>query len=175
MLFSGCNYGGCRREEKQGSCYARNETAVAHSCLTLCDPTDCSLPGSSVHGILQERILEWVAISSARGSSQPRDQTKSRASLALAGVFKWGWGSSIYKGQISDFLEKYGRSHNTGPSLLEPSRNCPSTGHALPITSDPHSMASPECTMPGLIKSIIYFIKIVTRGLGKTFFAIFLL
>ena len=40
-----------------------------------CDPMDCSLPGSSVHGIFQARILEWVAISSSRGSSQPRDRT----------------------------------------------------------------------------------------------------
>ena len=44
-------------------------------CLTLCDPIHCSPPGSSVHGILQARILEWVAISSSRGSFQPRDQT----------------------------------------------------------------------------------------------------
>ena len=48
---------------------------VAHLCLTLCDPVDCSLPGSSVHGIFQARILEWVAISSPRGSSQPKDRT----------------------------------------------------------------------------------------------------
>ena len=48
---------------------------VTHSCLTLCDPVDCSPPGSSVHGILQARILEWVAISSSRGSSRPRDRT----------------------------------------------------------------------------------------------------
>ena len=41
-----------------------------------CDPVDCSLPGSSVHGILQARILEWVAISFSRGSSQPRDRTR---------------------------------------------------------------------------------------------------
>ena len=41
----------------------------------LCDPMDCSPPGSSVHGILQARILEWVAISYSRGSSQPMDQT----------------------------------------------------------------------------------------------------
>ena len=47
----------------------------AQSCLTLCDLVDCSPPGSSVHGIIQLRILEWVAISSSRGSSQPRDQT----------------------------------------------------------------------------------------------------
>ena len=43
--------------------------------VQLCDPMDCSLPGASVHGILQARILAWVAISSSRGSSQPRDQT----------------------------------------------------------------------------------------------------
>ena len=42
---------------------------VAQLCLTLCDPMDCSLPGSSVHGILQARILEWVAMPSSRGSS----------------------------------------------------------------------------------------------------------
>ena len=45
----------------------------AQSCLTHCDPMDCSPPGSSVHGTLQARILEWVAISSSRGSSPPRD------------------------------------------------------------------------------------------------------
>ena len=43
------------------------------SCLTLCNPMDCSPPGSSVHGILQARILEWVAMPSSRGSSWPRD------------------------------------------------------------------------------------------------------
>ena len=48
---------------------------VAQSCPTLCDPMDCSLPGSSVHGISQARILEWVAIPFSRGSSRPRDQT----------------------------------------------------------------------------------------------------
>ena len=47
----------------------------AQSCPTLFDPMDCSLPGSSVHGIFQARILEWVAISFSRGFSQPRDQT----------------------------------------------------------------------------------------------------
>ena len=42
---------------------------VASFCLTLCDPVDCRLPGSSVHGILQARILEWVAMPSFRGIS----------------------------------------------------------------------------------------------------------
>ena len=45
------------------------------SCLTLCGPIDCSPPGSSVYGIVQARILEWVAMSSSRGSSPPRDGT----------------------------------------------------------------------------------------------------
>ena len=49
---------------------------VAKSCPTLCDPVDCSPPGSSVHGILQARILGWVAISFSRGSSRPRDRTR---------------------------------------------------------------------------------------------------
>ena len=48
---------------------------VAQSCPALCDPVDCSPPGSSVHGILQARILESVAVSSSRGSSWPRDRT----------------------------------------------------------------------------------------------------
>ena len=49
--------------------------AHTQSCPTLCDPMDCSPPGFSVHGILQARVLEWVAISFSRGSSQPKDQT----------------------------------------------------------------------------------------------------
>jgi len=49
---------------------------VAQSCLTLCDPMDCSSPGSSSIGILMARILEWVAMTSSRGSCQPRDKTQ---------------------------------------------------------------------------------------------------
>ena len=48
---------------------------VAQSCLTLCNPMDCSLPSSSVHGIFQAIVLEWIAISFSRGSSWTRDQT----------------------------------------------------------------------------------------------------
>ena len=48
-------------------------TNSLQSCSTLCDPLDCKLPGSSVHGILQARILEWIAMPSSRGSSQPRN------------------------------------------------------------------------------------------------------
>ena len=48
---------------------------LLQSCLTLCDPVECSPPGSSVHGIVQARILEWVAMPSSWGSSWPRDRT----------------------------------------------------------------------------------------------------
>ena len=58
---------------------------VTKLCLTLCDPMDCSLPGFSVHGISQARILEWVAISCFRESSWPRDRT--RVSFFAGGFF----------------------------------------------------------------------------------------
>ena len=48
----------------------------AQSCQTLCDPMDCSLPGSSIHGVLEARTLEWVAFPFSRDSYQPRDQTQ---------------------------------------------------------------------------------------------------
>ena len=51
------------------------ESEVAQSCLTLCDPMDCSLPDFSIRGILEARVLQWVAISFSR-SSQPRDRTQ---------------------------------------------------------------------------------------------------
>ena len=50
----------------------KKESEVPQSCLTLCDPVDCSLPGSSIHGIFQARILEWVAISFSRGNVKTR-------------------------------------------------------------------------------------------------------
>ena len=57
------------------------------SCLTLWDPMECSLPGSSVHGILQARILEWVSVPSSTGSAQPK--LVSPACPALAGCTTW--------------------------------------------------------------------------------------
>ena len=68
---------------------------VAQSCPTLCNPIDCSLPGSSVHGIFQARVLEWVAISFSRGSSQPRDRTQvsyivGRRFTVWATSVRWG-------------------------------------------------------------------------------------
>ena len=64
------------------------QVLVIRSCLTLCDPMDCSPPGSSVHGICQARILEWVPIPFSKGSSQPRDQTRV---FCIAGRFLTVW------------------------------------------------------------------------------------
>ena len=53
-----------------------SDSEVAQLCPTLCSPMDCNLLGSSVNGIFQARVLEWVAISFSKGSSQPRDWTR---------------------------------------------------------------------------------------------------
>ena len=67
---------------------------VTQLCPTLCDPTDCNPPGSSVHGILQARILEWVASPFSRGSSWPRDRTL--ISCITGRVFTiWATGRSL--------------------------------------------------------------------------------
>ena len=71
--------------------------SVAKSCLTLCDP-GCSLPGPSVHGILQARMLKWVAISSSRGSSWPRDWTR----VSCTGrwiLYPWATRSALHVGK----------------------------------------------------------------------------
>ena len=89
-LYAECIIGNARLKESHAGIkigrrnisnfsYADDNTLMAaaaakslQSCLTLCDPIDCSLPGSSVHGILQARALEWAAMPSSSGSSHPR-------------------------------------------------------------------------------------------------------
>ena len=73
---------------------------VAQLYPTLCDPLGYNLPGSSVHGILQARILEWVAISFSRGSSQPRDQTRVSC---ITGIFFTSWTSREAQGMPNYF------------------------------------------------------------------------
>ena len=71
----------------------------AQSCPTLCDPMDCSLPGSSVHGIFLARILEWVVMPSSRGSSQPRDRTCFSwvSCIGRCILYRWAdWEAIIY-------------------------------------------------------------------------------
>ena len=87
----------------------------AQSCPTLCDPMDCSLPGSSVHGIFQERTLEWVAISYSRGSSQPRNWTRVSC-IGSQILYKYATWESLWK-----------QNQDTIPSELALSRRA---GHA---------------------------------------------
>ena len=66
----------CSHEIKRCLLLGRKESEVTQLCTTLCDSMDSSLPGSSIHGIFQARILEWVTISFSRRSSWPRDWTQ---------------------------------------------------------------------------------------------------
>ena len=68
-------------------CVSLCACSITQSCLTLCGPMDCSLPGSSVHGIFQARILEQLAISYSRGSSDPGIEPTYLVFPALAGGF----------------------------------------------------------------------------------------
>ena len=79
-------------------------------CLTLCDPMDCSPPGSSVRGIFQARILEWVAISSCGGSSPCRNQTTSPASFCIGRQILYHWDTlKVWRIQTEGFLKPVSR------------------------------------------------------------------
>ena len=67
-----------------GGLQSESASEVAQLCVTICDPMDCSLPGSSIHGIFQAKVLEWVAISLSRGSSWSRGRIRSPALQADA-------------------------------------------------------------------------------------------
>ena len=68
--------------------WSEKKVKVAQSCLILCDAMDCSLPGAFVYGILQARILKWIAIPFSKGSSQPRGRTQASR---IAGRFFIVW------------------------------------------------------------------------------------
>ena len=102
--------------------YESLKVLVTQSCPTLCDPMNCSSPGSSVHGNLQARILEWVAIPFSRGSSPPRDQsrvscitgrffsvwaTRELAGIFFSNIFDLWLNLWIWKGYGQTLLETY--------------------------------------------------------------------
>ena len=96
----------------------RKEVFVTELCLTLRDPMDCSPPGSSVHGVLQARTLEWVAIPFSRGSSWPRDQTQVSCT---AGGFLTLWSTREAQGTLHTVKElgfNGGGAHIQKPLLL---------------------------------------------------------
>ena len=79
---------------------------VAQSCWTLCDPKDGSPPGSSVHGIVQARILEWITIPVSRGSSQPRDRTQVSRIVGRFFIF-WAIAQTLMDNIFSKMKYKY--------------------------------------------------------------------
>ena len=101
-----------------------NELLVAQSCPTLCNPMDCSSPVSSVHGILQARILKWVAISFSRGSSRPRDGTQTRsAALRVDSSPPESPGIMLYYSDITEW--------SYFPSLSKVSFGCACIFHGI--------------------------------------------
>ena len=105
----------CSQYNEQGGCGSRgwgwarlDHSKGRHSvCPTLCNPMDkCSPPGSSVHGILQARMLEWVAISFSRGSSRPRDQTQV-SHIAGRRFNLWTTRKALDYIKLRHFTEKY--------------------------------------------------------------------
>ena len=104
---------------------------VAQSCLTLCNPMSCSPPGSSIHGVLQARILEWIAIPFSRRSSQPRD---------------WTWVSCI-GGRFFTIWATRGGCYIVGPCYLFTFyiSQFSSVAQLCPTLCDPM-----DCSTPGL-------------------------
>ena len=104
--------------------------------LTCCNPMDCSLPGSSVHGILQARILEWVAMPSSRGSSYPGIKPKSLTSPASAGRFfsiSTTWEALLIRfrceNSVIDFFSHKDRPHQRHPYLRPILKYLPGLGN----------------------------------------------
>ena len=90
----------------------KSESEVAQLCPTLCDPMDCSLPGSSIHRIFQAKVLEWVAISFSRGSSWPRDWTQVSC---IAGRRFTIWATR----EVRDFIFKFSVSLEIYKNILK--------------------------------------------------------
>ena len=77
--------------------------SVARPCPSLCDPVDYSPPGSSVHGVSQARILEWIAIFSSKGSNQPKDQTPGSPALQADSLCY----SASKRSKVGSFVETW--------------------------------------------------------------------
>ena len=113
------------RERKPAILNRKVKVLVSQLCLILCDPRDCSTPGSSAHGILQARILEWVAISFSRGSSQPRDQTQV---FCIAGRFFTNWATQKSLGIKQRIGNKEGADFSTEMLHWKQSNKCENSG-----------------------------------------------
>ena len=139
------------------TCFLESEIVlVTQSCPTLCDPMDCSLSGSSVHGSLQARILEWVAIPFSRESSWPRDQTRV---FSIVGRFFTIWATREVPGTQStqrfhicivllSWVINFPSLQDNFPQLANMGHSLPLNSHLFPV------MASFLCPLP-LLKKLL--------------------
>ena len=118
---------------------------VARLWPTLCDPMDCSAPGSSVHGILQERIQEWVATPFSRGSSQSRDRTQ--VSSIAGGFFTTELSGKPYYTGVGSHSLLQGIFLTWGSNLGLP--HCRQILYHLSKKADANNEASPTTLCPG--------------------------
>ena len=125
---------------------------VAQSCPTLCDPMDCSLPGSSVHGIFQAIVLEWIAISFSKGSSQPRDRT--RVSHIVERRFTI-WATREVDNVICGWVHLHGSIWIKWSSLLFVAAAAAKSLQSCPTLCDPTDGSPPGSAVPGILQARI--------------------
>ena len=118
--------------------------SVAKSCLILCNPLDCNPPCSSVHGIFQARILEWVANFSSRGSSSPRDRT---LTTFLMLQFMFYWEIILQQAELAVLILKFPLGWSTFPHPRDPLSDCffsnlPFFHHVISAVPSPSSLSS---------------------------------
>ena len=137
---------------------------IAQACPTLCDPLDCSPPGSSVYGTFQERILEGVAIFSSRGSSRPRDGTQVSC---IAGGFFTVWATR--EAQSGIVLNYYTRLFFIAcfnyfvhvctcnlKSILYPGKKVKvKAAQSCPTLCNPMDCSLPGSSVPGILQARI--------------------
>ena len=142
LIFSTCNY------TKINAC------AFSGSVMFDCCPMDCSPPGSSVHGILQARILKWVVISSSRGSSRPRDQTHVSCVSCIGRWILYHW--ATWEALVSESHSVVSESswlHGLYSPCNSPGQNTgvepfPSPGDLLNLAIEPRSPALQAGSLP---------------------------
>ena len=132
-------------------CVCTRTRAHTHtqSCPTLCDPMDCRLPGSSVHGILQARTLEWVAISSSRGSSRPRNRTRVSHISCIGRWILYHWDLDLLPPYFFFFFF-YKRKQFY--SFLIVDGNVP-INQSCPALCDPMDYSSPDSSVHGILQA----------------------
>ena len=112
---------------------------ITQYCLTLCDPMNCSPPESSVHGILQARILEWVAIPFSRGSSRPRDLTQV---CCTAGRFFTIWATEAMLNQKAAFHFEVSSTEEYAPCMWSASLGLDTSRLCIAYVSDCYPLRS---------------------------------